>query len=78
MGRGIPFAGNLFEADLTGASALDFGSSADPFLVGPASEPPGPRWAREREQTFMIRASPGGKRVRIRLGKAIRPPRFLG
>ena len=48
MGRGIPFAGNRFGADLTGASALDFGSSADPFLVGPASELLGPRWAKEK------------------------------
>ena len=48
-GRGIPFAGNSFRADLTGACALDFGSFADPSLVGPAAELLGPRWAKEKK-----------------------------
>ena len=48
-GRGIPFVENSFRADLTGACALDFGSFADPSLVGPAAELLGPRWAKEKK-----------------------------
>ena len=58
-GRGILFAGNLFRADLIGACALDFGSFADPSLVGPAAELLGPRWAKEKKGLRGLRF-PGG------------------
>ena len=59
--RGIPFAGNSFRADLTGACALDFGSFTDPSLVGPAAELLGPRWAKEKKGAFVACVSQVGR-----------------
>ena len=58
MGRGVPFARDRFGAVLTGASALDGGSFADSFLVGPASELLGPRWAKEKRNMPLWLALP--------------------
>ena len=63
-GRGIPFTGNLFRADLTGACALDFGSFMDPSSVGPAAELLGPRWAKEKK-AFVAYVSQVGRESRF-------------
>ena len=53
--------GTYFRADLTGACALDFGSFADPSLVGPATVLQGPRWAKERKKAFVACVSQVGR-----------------
>ena len=43
-----------------GVSALDGGSFADSFLVGPAGESLGPRWAKEKRTGLCGLRFPGG------------------
>ena len=69
VGRGIPFVGNSFSADLTGACALDFESFVDPSLVGPAAELLGPRWAKEKKGAFVACVSQVGRESEFAWGR---------